>query len=200
MRTEYGDIPLPRSRVGPTEHKHGPRQDRHTTKGDLSRDRTDGEEPTAVVPHRGELPQLLAAHRQQGSLLPPVQELRRLPAGGHAGHDALLHGGGELAMNENITLIKTDILPKDKSVIRDDIANPNLDLYKGVDVIYSIRPPNELQPHLVNLALKINAQLIIKPLTNEDLNTGKIKMKLKNYKRASFYTLRWWNGKPLIKI
>jgi len=96
----------------------------------------------------------------------------------------------ELAMNENITLIKTDILPKDKSVIRDDIANPNLDLYKGVDVIYSIRPPNELQPHLVNLALKINAQLIIKPLTNEDLNTGKIKMKLKNYKRASFYTLR----------
>ncbi len=91
---------------------------------------------------------------------------------------------------ENITVIKTDILPKDATVIKDDITQPNLDLYKDVDIIYSIRPPNELQPYLVSLAQKINSQLIIKPLTNEDLNTGKVKMKLKNFKRASFYTLR----------
>ena len=57
-------------------------------------------------------------------------------------------------------------------------------------MIYSIRPPSELQPHLVNLALEIGSQLIIKPLTNEDLNTGRVRMKLKNYKKASFYTLR----------
>lgn len=91
---------------------------------------------------------------------------------------------------ENITVIKTDILPKDATVIKDDITQPNLDFYKDVDIIYSIRPPSELQPHLVSLAQKINSQLIIKPLTNEDLNTGKVKMKLKNFKRASFYTLR----------
>jgi uncharacterized UPF0146 family protein len=42
----------------------------------------------------------------------------------------------------------------------------------------------------VDLALRIGSQLIIKPLTNEDLNTGKVKMKLKNFGRASFYTLR----------
>lgn len=91
---------------------------------------------------------------------------------------------------QNITLIKTDIAPKDATVIRDDITNPNLELYNDVELIYSIRPPNELQPHLVRLAQKINAQLIIKPLTNEDLNTGRVKMKLKNFKKASFYTLR----------
>ena len=95
-----------------------------------------------------------------------------------------------LSKKENITIIKTDITPKDDTVIKDDITNPNLELYKDVDMIYSIRPPSELQPHLVNLALKIDSQLIIKPLTNEDLNTGRVKMKLKNFKKASFYILR----------
>ena len=95
-----------------------------------------------------------------------------------------------LSQRENITLIKIDINPKDNTVIKDDITNPNLDLYENVDIIYSIRPPSELQPHLVNLAQKMDSQLIIKPLTNEDLNTPRVKMKLKNFKRASFYVLR----------
>ena len=95
-----------------------------------------------------------------------------------------------LQEKENITLIKTDIDPADDSVIKDDITNPNLDLYKDTDIIYSIRPPSELQPHLVNLAEKIDSTLIIKPLTGEDLNTGRAKMKLKNFKKASFYILR----------
>lgn len=95
-----------------------------------------------------------------------------------------------LSQKDNVTLIKTDIIPKDSSVIKDDITNPNLELYKDVDIIYSIRPPSELQPHIINLAEEIGSQLIIKPLTNEDLNTGRVKMKLKNYKKASFYILR----------
>ena len=95
-----------------------------------------------------------------------------------------------LSSRENITLIKTDINPADESVIKDDITNPDFRIYEGVDMIYSIRPPSELQPHLVNLAQKINCQLIIKPLTNEDLNTPGVKMKLKNFNRASFYILR----------
>ncbi|MDO5860237.1 UPF0146 family protein [Methanobrevibacter sp.] len=95
-----------------------------------------------------------------------------------------------LGKKENITLIKTDIAPADESVIKDDITNPNLNLYDGVDIIYSIRPPGELQPHLVKLAQKVNAMLIIKPLTGEDLNTGRVKMQLKNFKKASFYILR----------
>ncbi|WP_296882477.1 UPF0146 family protein [uncultured Methanobrevibacter sp.] len=96
----------------------------------------------------------------------------------------------ELSKKENITLIKTDIMPADDTVVKDDITNPNLDLYKDTDIIYSIRPPSELQPHIVKLAQTVNAQLIIKPLTNEDLNTGRVKMKLKNFKKASFYILR----------
>ena len=95
-----------------------------------------------------------------------------------------------LSERENITLIKTDIDPKDSTVIKDDITNPDIDLYRDTDIIYSIRPPSELQPYLVSLALEVDSQLIIKPLTNEDLNTGRVKMKLKNFRKASFYTLR----------
>ena len=95
-----------------------------------------------------------------------------------------------LESKENITLIKTDISPNDESVIKDDITNPNLELYEGVDLIYSIRPPSELQPYLVELAKRINAELIIKPLTGEDLNTPRAKMQLKNHNKASFYILK----------
>lgn len=95
-----------------------------------------------------------------------------------------------LSQRPNITLIKTDIAPSDETVIKDDVTNPNLDIYEGTDIIYSIRPPGELQPYLVDLALKTDCQLVIKPLTNEDLNTGRVKMKLKNFRKASFYILR----------
>ena len=95
-----------------------------------------------------------------------------------------------LNSQDNIEIIKTDIMPHDSTVIKDDVCNPNLSLYENMDIIYSIRPPSELQPCLVKLAERIDAQLIIKPLFNEDLNTGPVKMKLKNYEKASFYTLR----------
>ena len=94
-----------------------------------------------------------------------------------------------LDSQENIEIIKTDISPNDPTVIKDDITNPNLGLYKDLDIIYSIRPPSELQPYIINLALKTNTKLIIKPLFNEDINSRRIKLKLKNYKKASFYTL-----------
>ena len=89
--------------------------------------------------------------------------------------------------HENITIIKTDISPADATVIKDDITNPDMKLYEGTDIIYSVRPPSELQPYIADLSKKTGSLLIIKPLTNEDLNTGRVKMKLKNYKKASFY-------------
>lgn len=94
-----------------------------------------------------------------------------------------------LKSKENIDIIKIDITPADDTVIADDITNPNEELYKDIDIIYSIRPPSELQPYLIKLQKINNSKLIIKPLFNEDLNTGYVKMKLKNYKKASFYIL-----------
>ena len=85
-----------------------------------------------------------------------------------------------------INLIVTDIKPFQDWIIKEDIFNPNLELYDDVKIIYSIRPPMELHQALMDLAIRVNATLIIKPLTGDSINTRQ-KMKLTNYKKTSFY-------------
>ena len=92
-----------------------------------------------------------------------------------------------LSENENIDIVMTDIDPADENIIRDDVFNPNMNIYKDADILFSIRPPAELQEAIMKIRDNANATLIIKPLFNEDLNMKTKKMKLKNYNRASFY-------------
>ena len=92
-----------------------------------------------------------------------------------------------LSENENIDIVMTDIDPADENIIRDDVFNPNMNIYKDADILFSIRPPAELQEAIMKIRDEVNATLIIKPLFNEDLNMKTKKMKLKNYNRASFY-------------
>ncbi len=89
--------------------------------------------------------------------------------------------------NENIDVVMTDIDPANENIIRDDVFNPNMNIYKDADILFSIRPPAELQEAIMKIRDNVNATLIIKPLFNEDLNMKTKKMKLKNYNRASFY-------------
>ncbi|MDR1820129.1 MAG: hypothetical protein LBR15_07810 [Methanobrevibacter sp.] len=88
--------------------------------------------------------------------------------------------------SNDIEVTMTDIDPKRESIVKDNIINPKLELYKDAKIIYSIRPPYELQPYIEEIAKNSKALLIIKPLFNEDLNI-KSSMDLKNYKKAIFY-------------
>lgn len=92
-----------------------------------------------------------------------------------------------LSENENIEIIMTDIDPANENIIKDDVFNPNMNIYKDTDILFSIRPPAELQEAIMKIRDEVDATLIIKPLFNEDLNMKTKKMKLKNYNRASFY-------------
>lgn len=92
-----------------------------------------------------------------------------------------------LRENDNIEVIMTDINPSNENVVKDDIFNPNMKLYENTDILFSIRPPAEIQKAIMDLRDKLNCTLIIKPLFNEDLNIELKKMKLKNHGRASFY-------------
>ncbi len=92
-----------------------------------------------------------------------------------------------LSKNENIDLIMTDIDPANEDIVKDDVFNPDMHIYEGADILFSIRPPGELQEAIMKIRDEVNATLIIKPLFNEDLNIKTQKMKLKNYNRASFY-------------
>ena len=93
-----------------------------------------------------------------------------------------------LSQKEDVTVKKIDINPSREDIIQDDISQPNMRIYENSDIIYSIRPPYEIQAYLINLAEKLNCELIIKPLTGETLHSSCSVMKLKNYKKISFYT------------
>lgn len=87
------------------------------------------------------------------------------------------------------TLINTvDIYPANDTVLKDDITNPTDSIYVDADLIYSIRPPEELQKTIFDLGLKYNTDIIIKPLFTEEINYNlQTKLKLVNYKKTAFY-------------
>lgn len=86
----------------------------------------------------------------------------------------------------NMDIIMTDIKPYHEQVVVDDITHPDLNLYRGASLIYSIRPPEELQKHIKIVAESVGADLIFKPISTEFIKPDK-DMKLINYKKAIFY-------------
>jgi uncharacterized UPF0146 family protein len=51
--------------------------------------------------------------------------------------------------------------------LKDDILKPNYDIYRGTDLIYSIRPPIELIEYLVKISYEVNSALLIRLFSGE---------------------------------
>lgn len=69
-----------------------------------------------------------------------------------------------------VRVFATDIKPfphKGLKVMVDDVTQPNWSLFAGMDLIYSLRPPLELVPYMKELARRVGAGLIVKPLSAE---------------------------------
>ncbi len=71
-----------------------------------------------------------------------------------------------------LTVVATDIHPRaaDFTVHMDDIWEPQIDLYRGAQAVYAIRPPPELLPPLKSLARRLGVDLIVKPLAAEPVD------------------------------
>ncbi len=80
-------------------------------------------------------------------------------------------------------VVTTDLNPFRDSTVKDDITNPNIAIYRGSSLIYSIRPPYEIQGDIVKVAGYVGCDAIIYPLKNEIIRGGK----LINFKGTSFY-------------
>ena len=89
----------------------------------------------------------------------------------------------DLQRRLKVNIIMTDIKPYHRQVVQDDITHPDLKIYKDAQLIYSIRPPEELHPYLQKVAEAVGADLIIKPFTTDSISTH-LNMKLINYKKA----------------
>ena len=82
----------------------------------------------------------------------------------------------EMLAKEGVLLRCTDIrepdLPQHLQYAKDDLFEPDLALYRGADVIYSIRPAIEMVPPLMDIARAVNCDLVVYHLGFERYDDG----------------------------
>jgi len=76
---------------------------------------------------------------------------------------------------KGVIVTATDIKECQKTPVkffRDDIASPDMSIYTGADLIYSVRPGVEMVPDLIKTARAAGADLIVYHLGNEIYENG----------------------------
>ncbi len=75
-------------------------------------------------------------------------------------------------------------------VLEDDIFNPRMEIYREASLLYSIRPPLEIQIAMGDVAMKVGADVIIRPLGAEVAELKGFDRRLVNQGDATFYYFR----------
>ena len=68
--------------------------------------------------------------------------------------------------------IRECALPSWLSFFQDDIFSPNLAWYEGADVLYALRPAEEMIPPLITLARELDCDLVVYHLGFESFGDG----------------------------
>ncbi|MDO9324653.1 MAG: UPF0146 family protein [Methanoregula sp.] len=81
-----------------------------------------------------------------------------------------------IVRNAGGLILCTDVKPLDLTgdlpFSQDDIFSPDISLYTGAEVMYAIRPAPEMIPPLIELAERVNADLIVYHLGFESYGNG----------------------------
>jgi uncharacterized protein len=76
------------------------------------------------------------------------------------------------------------------AVEKDDIFSPRLELYQGASLLYSIRPPLELQIGIGVLAARVGADVLVRPLGDEMARLPGFSRRLINFGDARFFVFQ----------
>lgn len=100
-----------------------------------------------------------------------------------------------LSLKDKMDVIVTDVNEQKHAGVKfcmDDIFAPDIEIYKNASLLYSIRPPIDIQEAMAKTAKEVGADLLIRPFGNEkaDLQRYFKNYALVNYKRARFYLYR----------
>jgi uncharacterized UPF0146 family protein len=97
-----------------------------------------------------------------------------------------------IALSRFFEIVATDVLEInavdhhiEQIYVKDDVTHPNLQLYLDASLIYSIRPPLEIQQSILNLSERVRADSIIKPLESEIIEDKRLR--LRNFRGLSLY-------------
>jgi uncharacterized UPF0146 family protein len=100
-----------------------------------------------------------------------------------------------LELKDRMEVIITDINEQKHHGLRffmDDIYAPDMSIYMGAALIYSIRPPIDIQEALARVSKKTGADLLIRPFGNEkcDLSEIYLSCAVINYGVSRFFLYR----------
>ncbi len=94
---------------------------------------------------------------------------------------------------KTLDLVATDLEKRDLegiTVQADDIFSPRREIYEGASLLYSLRPPLEMQLAMGELARQIGADVLIRPLGDEIAELLGFSRRLVNAGEARFYLFR----------
>ena len=129
------------------------------------------------------------------SLLRGADDLAQFIARNYTGRVVEVGAGYALEVALGLKARGLDVVLTDKEerllgslrVEKDDIFSPRLELYHGASLLYSIRPPLEMQLAMGQLALKLGADILIRPLQDEVAQLPGFARRLVNSGEARFY-------------
>lgn len=95
-------------------------------------------------------------------------------------------------LKDKIEVIVTDVSEQEFAGVKfysDDVFKPDMEIYRNATLIYSIRPPIDMQDAIARIACDVGADLLIRPFGNEKADIGKYfkEYHIVNYKKARFY-------------
>jgi len=101
--------------------------------------------------------------------------------------------------NRGFDVLCTDIreveTPPGIKFVKDDLFNPDIEIYRDSTLVYSLRPPPELFNPLLSLSRRIKADCIIRPLPAEAPDG----CMLINHGGDFFYLSQFDSGKKIIR-
>lgn len=90
----------------------------------------------------------------------------------------------------DLDMVVTDLTERELEGIcvqADDIFSPRMEIYEDASLIYALRPPLEVQIAMGDLARKVGADVLVRPLGDEVAELKGFSKKLVNAGDARFY-------------
>lgn len=95
-----------------------------------------------------------------------------------------------LSLKKQMTVVATDRVVNEICGLfleKDDIFSPSKKIYQGASLLYSIRPPLEVQFAMGCLAKELRSDILIRPLEDEIAELPGFSKRLVNMGQARFY-------------